>query len=138
MREAKSHARGAWIDSTWHNAGTGLAIVATTAATVLPTGYSNWTRTATGLAAFLIAFLRAMDFGTRWRWHRSMRANLLGLVDRIDGVAVLPLERRARALHQLHEELARIRIQDSAIPGTSSYTPVSDSFEAADHATPAR
>ncbi|MFG2373804.1 hypothetical protein ACGFY9_20300 [Streptomyces sp. NPDC048504] len=137
-RAAKPHARGAWIDSTWHNVGTGLAMAATTVATVLPGGYSTWTRSATGLATFLIAFLRAMDFGTRWRWHRSMRAGLLGLVDRVDGVAVLPPEQRAEELHRLHGELARIRAQDAAIPGTGAFAPAGDSPSPGGPVPPAR
>ncbi|GAA3872479.1 hypothetical protein GCM10023084_26800 [Streptomyces lacrimifluminis] len=91
-KAAKPHKRGAFIDATWHNGGTGLALAATTAA-ILPTSYSTWARIAAGSATFLIALLRALDFASRWRWHLNMRARYTSLVDRVDRVAVLPLTR---------------------------------------------
>ncbi|MCI3934525.1 hypothetical protein [Streptomyces sp. AN091965] len=121
LREAaRPHARGARVDSAWHNGGTGLALAATTAATVLPVGYSTWARVAAGVATFLIALLRALDFGSRWRWHLNMRARYTSLVDRVDRVAVLPPDQRAEALRQLYDDLSKIRAQERAIPGSAS------------------
>ncbi|MFD4409174.1 hypothetical protein [Streptomyces sp. NPDC058475] len=117
---ARPHARGARIDSAWHNAGTGLALAATTAATILPSNHSSWARVAAGAATFLIALLRALDFGSRWRWHLNMRARYTSLVDRVDRVAVLPADRRPEALAQLYDELAKIRGQERAVPGSAS------------------
>ncbi|MEU9455840.1 hypothetical protein [Streptomyces sp. NPDC048277] len=71
------------------------------------------------MATFLIALLRALDFGSRWRWHLSMRARYTSLVDRVDRVAVLPPDQRSEALAQLYDELARIRAQERAIPGSA-------------------
>ncbi|MEV7393400.1 hypothetical protein [Streptomyces sp. NPDC091215] len=120
QRAARPHARAARIDSTWHNAGTGLALAATTAATILPSNFALWARVASGVATFLIALLRALDFGSRWRWHLNMRSRYASLVDRVDRVAVLPPDQRAEALAQLYDELARIRAQERAIPGSAS------------------
>lgn len=114
-RAIKSH-RG-WGDSVWHNGGTIVAIAATTVATVLPANYSIWARTAAGVATFFIAVSRALDFGTRWRWHLDMRARYSILLDRLDQVAVIPLAERAAILAKIYDDLARVRTQELAIPG---------------------
>lgn len=120
QKAVRPHARAARIDSAWHNAGTDLALAATTAATLLPSNFAMWARVASGLATFLIALVRALDFGSRWRWHLNIRARCTSLVDRVDRVAVLPPDQRSEALAQLYDELARIRAQERTIPGSAS------------------
>lgn len=115
-RAIKSH-RG-WGDSVWHNGGTGVALAATTIATVLPVNYSTWARGAAGVATFIIAISRALDFGSRWRWHLDMRARYYVLLDRVNQVAVMPPDDRARVLAAIYGDLARVRAQELAIPGS--------------------
>ncbi|MFG2787109.1 hypothetical protein [Streptomyces sp. NPDC048419] len=67
-----------------------------------------------------------------------MRASPLGVVDRVDGVALLPREQRVEALHRLHEEMARIRTQDGAVHGTGAHVPASDASRTDAPVPPAR
>jgi hypothetical protein len=116
----RSHQRGARTDSIWHNGGTMLALAATTTATVLPTAYSGWARAAAGLATFLIALARALDFGTRWRWHLNMRSRYQVLLDKTEQVLVLPADEQGAVVRQIYDELAKVRTQERAIPGTGT------------------
>lgn len=52
--------------------------------------------------------------------HLSMRARYTSLVDCVDRLAVLPVDQCAEALAQLYDELAKIRAQERAIPGSAS------------------
>lgn len=119
-KAARSHHRDARADSVWHNGGTGIAIAATTAATVLPATYSSWGRAAAGLATFLIAINRALDFGTRWRWHRTMRSRYQVLLDQTEQVLTRPTNEQGPALTHIYDELAKVRAQERTIPGTGT------------------
>lgn len=107
-------------DSLLHNGSTMAAMAATTAATVLPAGYSTWARVAAGLATFLIAIARALDFGARWRWHLSMRSRYEILLDRVSQARLIPVEGRAAALNQVYEELFEVRALEQGIPGVGA------------------
>lgn len=125
-RATRPHKRASKIDSWCHNYGTGLALAATATATILPVEYSIWARIASGCATFLIAFLRALDFGARWRWHVDMYAEYATLLDRIEAVSVTPPDRRGVALERIYGELVRIRGREKLIPGTGTTFPAID------------
>lgn len=114
---AKPHRRDIWRNSKAHNGGTGLAIAATTAATVMPDDLASWARIASGVGTFLIAMSRALDFGTRWRWSVNMNARYMVLLDQLDRVTVLPEADRAGALAAVYDSLAEIRASEDSIPG---------------------
>ncbi|WP_405809831.1 hypothetical protein OG729_34375 [Streptomyces sp. NBC_00210] len=97
-------------------------MAATTVATVLPVGYTTWARIAAGIATFLIAVARALDFGARWRWHLNMRSRYSVLLDRVDQTQLLPVEGRAEALSKIYEDLSKVRTLERGIPGGGSFS----------------
>jgi hypothetical protein len=107
-------------DSLLHNGSTMAAMAATTAATIIPEGFSLWGRIAAGAATFLIAVARALDFGARWRWHLNMRSRYAVLLDRVDQVALLPVDQRADALSRVYEDLFKVRALERGIPGSGT------------------
>lgn len=107
-------------DSFLHNGSTMAAMAATTAATVIPADHAIWARCAAGTATFLIAVARALDFGARWRWHLNMRARYAILLDRVDRVALLPVEGRSAALVQIYDDLSKVRSSERGIPGSGT------------------
>ncbi|WP_033313328.1 hypothetical protein RFN58_29555 [Streptomyces iakyrus] len=109
-------------DSLLHNGSTMAAMAATTVATVLPVDYSTWARVAAGVATFLIAVARALDFGARWRWHLNMRSRYAVLLDRVDQAALLPAGEQAGALHRIYEDLFKVRSLERGIPGVSAFS----------------
>lgn len=107
-------------DSFLHNGTTMAAMAATTAATVIPEDHALWVRISAGVATFLIAVARALDFGARWRWHLTMRARYAVLLDRVEKVSLLPPGARADALARIYDDLAEVRSLEQGIPGSGS------------------
>lgn len=107
-------------DSLLHNGSTMAAMAATTAATIIPANYAIWARIAAGIATFLIAVARALDFGARWRWHLNMRSRYAVLLDRVDQVALLPADTRADALSKIYDDLFKVRSLERGIPGSGT------------------
>ncbi|MFF4629676.1 hypothetical protein [Streptomyces griseorubiginosus] len=99
-------------------------MAATTAATVIPADHAIWARIAAGVATLLIAVARALDFGARWRWHLNMRARYAILLDRVDKVALLPVNARSDALGQIYDELSKVRSLERGIPGSGTASTV--------------
>jgi hypothetical protein len=89
-------------------------------ATILPVDYSNWARAAAGVATFLIAVSRALDFGSRWRWHLDMKARYFALLDKIEQVSLLPADQQQAALIGIYEALAEARSLERTIPGSGT------------------
>ena len=118
--QAAARPHGGKRDLLLHNGSTMAAMAATTTATVLPVAYSTWARAAAGVATFMIAVGRALDFGSRWRWHLNMRARYAVLLDRIDQVGLLPYEERAKALSAIYDDLAKVRALERTIPGSGN------------------
>lgn len=107
-------------DSLLHNGSTMGAMAATTAATIIPADYSLWARIAAGVATFIIAVARALDFGARWRWHLNMRSRYAVLLDRVDQVALLPTDQRSDALSKVYDDLFKVRALERGIPGSGT------------------
>jgi hypothetical protein len=109
-------------DSFFHNGGTTLALAATTAATIIPASSSTWARIAAGVATFVIALSRALDFGGRWRWHIAMRAKYTALLHRVEEVAVLPAGEQLGAVKLIFDQLVALRSLEEGIPGAGEPT----------------
>ncbi|WP_433893208.1 hypothetical protein [Streptomyces sp. CA-111067] len=107
-------------DSLLHNGSTMAAMAATTAATVIPDGHALWARVAAGIATFLIAVARALDFGARWRWHLNMRSRYAILLDRVDQAQLLPPGVRQEALSRIYDELSKVRGLERGMPGVGA------------------
>lgn len=109
-------------DSVFHNGGTTLALAATTAATIIPASASTWARIAAGVATFVVALSRALDFGGRWRWHIAMRARYAALLHRVQEVAVLPADEQIAAIKLVFDQLVALRALEEGIPGSGQPT----------------
>ena len=109
-------------DSIYHNGGTVIALAATGTATLLPMSLSIWAKVASAIATFVIALSRALDFGGRWRWHIQMRNAYRVLIDRVNGLAVLPDADRPTAAQKIFEDLATLRAKENSIPGAGAAT----------------
>jgi hypothetical protein len=104
-------------DSFFHNGGTILALLATGAATLIPTSHAVWAKIAAAIATFVIALARALDFGGRWRWHIEMRNAYQALIDRADELTALPDAERLDATKKIYDKLEKLRQQENGIPG---------------------
>jgi hypothetical protein len=121
--DVADHKRKSAADSVYHNLGTAIALAATTTATVLPASLSTWARIASGLATFLIALARALDFGARWRWHLRMKAKYTGMLYRVEKVQLLPSDEQSSALQLIFDELVALHKDEAGIPGSSELSP---------------
>ena len=104
-------------DATCYNGGTILALAATGFATVAPAS-GSWplaARIATGLATLLIAMLRSLDFGSRWRWQVRMRSAYMQLLDQL--ALAMAADDRNTQLEQVTLALVELRGRESSIPG---------------------
>lgn len=111
------HGRDSVGDSIQYNGATVLALAATTAATILPEGYSTLTRILTGLATFLIAIIRALNFGMRWRFHKEMKSKYQNLLDAATLVPSFPEDKQLKAVQAIHSRLSALRVLEGAMPG---------------------
>jgi hypothetical protein len=96
--------------------------VATGFATVVP-NTSNWplaARVATVIATLVIAMLRSLDFGARWRWQLHMRAAYLQLLDQLAVATTLTTQDRRAEVQKVAAALTELRGRESAIPGTGA------------------
>ena len=115
-------------DSIYYNGGTIAVLLATTVATLLPTGFHpGWVpRVLTGLATFLVALERALNFGARWRYHREMQAsyeNLLGLIDfYVATKETLPDAEGKRLRVTILAQLVALQRLEANIPGVAPVT----------------
>ena|SRR5579862_2788196 len=107
-------------DSFYHNGGTVLALAATATATLLPMSLSIWAKVASAIATFVIALSRALDFGGRWRWHLQMSNSYRALIDRVDGLDVLPAADRPSAAKKIFDDLVKLRSKENSIPGAGA------------------
>jgi hypothetical protein len=107
-------------DSFFHNGGTALALATTTAATIIPSDAWLWPKIAAGAATFIVALARALDFGSRWRFHIDMRANYAALLDRVDEVSVLPASEQLAATKRIYDNLEKLRLREGAMPGAGT------------------
>jgi hypothetical protein len=107
-------------DSIYLNGGTVLALAATGTATLLPMSLSSWARVASAIATFVIALSRALDFGGRWRFHTQMRNAYVALRDRVNRLDVLPDADRSPAAAKIFEDLAILRTEENARPGSGA------------------
>ena len=107
-------------DSFFHNGGTLLALAATTTATLLPASQLFWARIASGVATFVIALSRALDFGGRWRWHIEMRNGYRSMLDRVNLVEILPDDERLAEMKRIYHDLAALRLRENTIPGSGT------------------
>ncbi len=83
---------------------------------------SDRAKVASAIATFVTALSRALDFGGRWRWHIQMRNAYRALIDRVNGLAVLPDADRPAAAKKIFEDLATLRAKENAIPGAGAAT----------------
>ncbi len=116
--DVKAHSPGA--DSIYHNGGTVIALAATGTATLLPMSLSFWARVASAIATFVIALSRGLDFGGRWRWHIQMRNAYRAMIDRVNGLDVLPNTDRPAAAKKIFEDVAALREKENSIPGAGA------------------
>jgi hypothetical protein len=107
------------LDSILYNGGTVLALAATLLATaaVWPTEYDWIPRALSGLAAFLIAMERGLNFGARWMFHRRLRAGYRSLLLRFDVAAKMPPGNdRTTKIDQLLNDLEAFRRLEPDFP----------------------
>ena len=104
-------------DSWLHNGGTAVALAATTAATIIPTSSPTLAKVTAGIATFVIAISRALDFGGRWRWHIAMRARYAALLNRVEEMVVLPADEQLAAVKDVFNQLVALRGEEDRIPG---------------------
>lgn len=104
-------------DSWYYNGGTVLALLATSAATIIPASHSFWVKVSAAIATFIIALARALDFGGRWRWHIEMRNGYQTLIDRTDELYVLPDDEKLDAMKSIYDKLEAMRARENGIPG---------------------
>lgn len=116
--DVKAHSPRA--DSFYHNGGTVIALAATGTATLLPMSLSLWARIASAIATFVIALSRGLDFGGRWRWHLQMCNAYRAMIDRVDGLDVLPDTDRPAAARKIFEDVAALREKENSIPGAGA------------------
>jgi hypothetical protein len=74
-------------------------------------------KVAAGLATFVIAVSRALDFGGRWRWHIGMRAKYEALLSRVEEIAILPADEQLNAVRSVFDQLVALRRDEEGIPG---------------------
>jgi len=120
QKELKTHSPTR--DSVYHNGGTLVALLATSAATVIPTSHAFWAKVAAAVATFVIALARALDFGGRWRWHLEMRNGYQALLDRTDELSVLPDDEKLPAMKSIYDKLEKMRAKENGIPGVGGTT----------------
>jgi hypothetical protein len=73
-----------------------------------------------GLAAFLVAMERALNFGARWRYQLAMRAGYEHVLDQIDFLRTLPEEEQKRYRAEIVAELRALRRREGMIPGVGA------------------
>ena len=101
LESARKH--GPRLDGNLYNGGTILVLLCTSAAAFLyPADLGSWSfvpAALSGLAAFLVAMERALNFGARWRYQLAQQAGYEHVVDQIDFLAAAgPRPPRQRAL----------------------------------------
>jgi hypothetical protein len=107
-------------DAILYNFGIPIALVATTAATVVPSPI--WAKSLSAAATVIIAISRAMGFGSRWRWHWEMKMKYQALIDRTDEVELLPLphDEKLDRIKNIYDQLEDLRKSEGDIPGTTA------------------
>jgi hypothetical protein len=95
-----------------------LAIVASTAATVIPVEYPLAARLCAAAATLIIAVSRTAEFGNRWVWHLSLAGSYDALLMRLDTRDLLPEDQRDAEVVSIREDLADVLRRESEIPGT--------------------
>lgn len=110
-----------WLDAWAFNIATVIALAATSAATIIPS--QTWARVAAAVATFLIATMRAMDLGGRWRFRWEMRMEYQILIDRTREIEILPDDQKATAIRRIYDQLEELHRRESGIPGTSEGLP---------------
>lgn len=124
LQRGKSHKPRA--DSVLYNGGTVVVLACTSAAAFLyPVdlgGLSFLPPLLSGVAAFLVAMERALNFGERWRWQLAMKASYDHVVDLIDFVvgagAALPADERKVYERDILKELHSLCRREGMVPGT--------------------
>ncbi len=111
------------LDSALYNGGTVLALAASIGATsfVWTDDYGWVPRLLAGVAAFLIGIERALGFGQRWRYHRTMRATYETILLRLEA---LPDDApdRADRLAKILDDLDAVRRADEIPTGSGIVT----------------
>jgi hypothetical protein len=105
-------------DSFFYNGGTAVSLLATGAATVLASTEPLLAAACSGLAAFVIAISRALNFGGRWRWHLERQNEYCRLIYRLNQVALLEPESQKSAVGALYDRMIAERALDAGIPGS--------------------
>lgn len=118
------HKRYQGVDAMYYNGITAVVLLATTATTLIPidTQWAPLLKILTGLATFLIALERTLDFGARWRYHREMRHGYLAVLAKINFYENLPgefgAEERKRYYAEIYADLFSLGRREGEIPGT--------------------
>ena len=120
INEHKKDQKG---DGIWFNFGTGFVLLATTASTLIPLNSGEvllWSaKILTGLATFLVALERSLNFGARWRYHIDMRNAYQSILDEMNFSKIMytDKEKLAETLANIRAELRVLRKRGGELPG---------------------
>ncbi|MFT3721734.1 hypothetical protein [Pseudorhodoferax sp.] len=73
-----------------------------------------------GLATIWVGIDRALQFGLRWRFHRSISAAHQSILNRIVSLDLLPAEERADELKVIRDALVNLPNMDPNVPGVDA------------------
>jgi hypothetical protein len=114
-------ARGT-IDSFIHNWGTGIALAASGAATVVAGINPIVGASLAALATFSIGLGRSLQFGKRWAWGLNRQNVYHALIYELNGAALLDRAGQLEKIAELYRRMAEERICGGIPPGADEST----------------
>jgi hypothetical protein len=100
-----------------------IAIICTSSAAILPLNPDDtWiTKLLAGVGAIIISLDRALNFGSRWVYHRQMRHGYLSIAAKISFYENLPLgyseEEKKKIFQEIYQGYYLMKQKEAEIPG---------------------
>jgi hypothetical protein len=117
------------LDALLYNGGTVIVLLFTSAASLLPTinpdsHYQLTAQILAALAAFVVATERALNFGSRWRFHVEMDSAYSALLNMITiyraSAPFLPDTEKQKRLQEISQEVSVVSRREGGIPGSGT------------------
>jgi hypothetical protein len=110
------------IDSFIHNWGTGIALAASGAATVVAAVRPVIAASLAALATFAIGLGRSLQFGKRWAWGLHRQNAYHALIYELNGASLLERDAQLKKITEIYGRMAEERVRGGIPPGGDDAT----------------